>query len=457
MHDNAADVIADCVLTAFDALPASRKPRGESSGLGAGRREWVPLAGIVIEGRLFPFQSLYIFTFLLFQWVDAQQARIFKCVALATGMKCLPQEKIPLAAGNVLHDCHAEVLALRALNRYILDGCLELATKGRPPIAAVEDYGLVQWTKQSDGDTTASKHQQYCFRLKEGVKLHMYCSEAPCGDASMELTMAAQDDATPWNVPRSLNGPEDTDEVQDATECAADTLHGRGYFGELGVVRRKPSRPDAPITLSKSCSDKLALKQCTSALSSITSMFVDPNSAYLDSIILPESQLVTKACERAFGVSGRMNCVLDAQIHWGQSYRFHPFTVKSTAREFVFSRRPSRQVVVTPSNLATVVYGNKQETLINGVLQGRKQTDPKGASSLARRQMMSMTRNIEACLDVQGVCHVISEARYADVKQCPSLSDRQIVKASAKRGALRGWKANEGDEDWCIDERTSTI
>jgi len=47
--DAGADAIADCVLDAFDALPAHRKPRQPSSGLKPGRREWVPLAGIVID------------------------------------------------------------------------------------------------------------------------------------------------------------------------------------------------------------------------------------------------------------------------------------------------------------------------------------------------------------------------------------------------------------------------
>ena len=44
-----ADAIADCVLAAFDALPSHRKPRDTSSGLKPGRREWVPLAGIVLS------------------------------------------------------------------------------------------------------------------------------------------------------------------------------------------------------------------------------------------------------------------------------------------------------------------------------------------------------------------------------------------------------------------------
>ena len=41
------DAIADCVLQTFNALPAKFKPRK----LADGRREWVPLAGIVLSGR----------------------------------------------------------------------------------------------------------------------------------------------------------------------------------------------------------------------------------------------------------------------------------------------------------------------------------------------------------------------------------------------------------------------
>ena len=52
-NDNGlADKVAQCVLEAYDRLPASRKPRGPGSGLGEDRREWVPLAGIVMQGML---------------------------------------------------------------------------------------------------------------------------------------------------------------------------------------------------------------------------------------------------------------------------------------------------------------------------------------------------------------------------------------------------------------------
>lgn len=61
------------------------------------------------------------------------------------------------------------------------------------------------------------------------------------GDASMELTMAAQDDASPWTSSPS------TLELSDVSHNHQyPALQGRGYFSELGVVRRKPC-PSIPL------------------------------------------------------------------------------------------------------------------------------------------------------------------------------------------------------------------
>ena len=115
----------------------------------------------------------------------------------------------------------------------------------------------------------------------------------------MELTMAAQDDASPWPTP----------DYAPASAASSDaTLPGRAYFSQLGIVRRKPARGDAPPTLSKSCSDKIALKQSTSLLSSLAALLVDPKGAYIDTLVLPLSQYSSTACERAFAASGRMEC-----------------------------------------------------------------------------------------------------------------------------------------------------
>lgn len=85
---------------------------------------------------------------------------------------------------------------------------------------------------RDDDQITKSSPQPY--EIKEGVQIHMYCSEAPCGDASMELILAAQDDDTPWERPIEVVSADET--------FMKPTLLGRKYFSEKGIVRRKPGR-----------------------------------------------------------------------------------------------------------------------------------------------------------------------------------------------------------------------
>ena len=163
------------------------------------------------------------------------------------------------------------------------------------------------------------------------------------GDASMELIMAAQDDASPWDPPASPSlNPASSPSSSPTMIATATSLPGRAYFSQLGVVRRKPARGDAPPSLSKSCSDKIALKQCTSLLSALPALLVSPRGAYLSSLILPESQFSQAACRRCFSAAakegGRMHSL--AGRRWGESgYSFVPFRVETTAEEFEFSKR----------------------------------------------------------------------------------------------------------------------
>ncbi|KEQ81841.1 adenosine-deaminase domain-containing protein [Aureobasidium pullulans EXF-150] len=391
-----ADAIADCVLTAFDALPAHRKPRLPSSGLKAGRREWVPLAGIVLESS----------------------QGILTCAALATGMKCLPRDKIKGLDGNVVHDSHAEILALRSFNRFLLDQSALLCAN---PAA---------------DNILRTSTTQYPFTIKPDVNIHMYCSEAPCGDASMELTMAQQDDQSPWTS---------------TSEADPDELFGRGYFGTLGVVRRKPARPDAPPTLSKSCSDKLALKQYTSVLSAVSSLLIDPENAYIQTLVMPQSQMVPEACDRAFGRTGRLSALQNTS---SGPFAFRPFAVHPTTREFTFSRRiaDASTTSIVPSNISSLTHGLQQETLINGTLQGRKQGDLRGASAVSRRSMWSLALKVATLLAQPALVAALTTKSYADVKASNTLADREAAKQIARDQALKGWKRNTGDEEWSLAE-----
>jgi tRNA-specific adenosine deaminase 1 len=139
-------------------------------------------------------------------------------------MKCLPRSKIAQAYGTVLHDWHAEILAIRAFNLFLIHECASLV----PPGATSQ---FVQRRKPQDITNQSGQP----FELLPDVSIYMYCSEVPCGDASMELTMQAQEDPTPWEVPVATSN-----NVVLAT--AATSLMGRGFFSELGVVRRKPGK-----------------------------------------------------------------------------------------------------------------------------------------------------------------------------------------------------------------------
>jgi tRNA-specific adenosine deaminase 1 len=85
-------------------------------------------------------------------------------------MKCLPQKSISQAQGVVLHDWHAEILAIRSFNHFLLEECHALA------ISKKKSSDFVRF--RNEHERTESHFQP--FALNDGITLHMYCSEAPC-------------------------------------------------------------------------------------------------------------------------------------------------------------------------------------------------------------------------------------------------------------------------------------
>lgn len=355
-----------------------------------------------------------------------------QCASLATGMKCLPASKVPQANGNVLHDWHAEILAIRGFNSWILEECALLAQLGRE--------GDGQWIEWSDGDTHEAQQLDPGssplppFKLKPDVQIHMFCSQAPCGDASMELTMASQEDATPWANAAPSSNPDD--------------MIGRGHFDRLGVVRRKPARPDAPVTMSKSCSDKLALKQVTGLLSGITAQLVQVDGCYLRTLVMPEAETVSEAVKRSFGREGRMKALNDWE-GTKAGHQFRPFEVRTTGRTFAYSAQGAE---AGGSNLSALWTPKRQEILVNGVLQGRKQFDIRGASITSRRGLWKLALEVAVMAGVPAVLGNLNKATYGQAKESANL-DRKEAKDKVLEKALVGWKQNERDDDWGLEAR----
>ena len=187
------DRVVVAIHQMFDTLPTKSRPRSFANGL----QEWVPLSGIAVVG-------------------DNES---ITCLALGTGMKCLPGSKLSLLTSDtVLHDWHAEILAIRAFNHFLLQECHQLAS--------CPTYKTSILRLRQAGEVSEVQGLQP-YSVREGLRIMMYCSEVPCGDASMELVMEAQDDPTPWPVTASA-------------EEVTSSLLGHGSFSQLGIVRRKP-------------------------------------------------------------------------------------------------------------------------------------------------------------------------------------------------------------------------
>jgi tRNA-specific adenosine deaminase 1 len=262
----------------------------------------------------------------------------------------------------------------------------------------------------------------------------------------MELTMAAQENVTPWEAGPILNGIK--------SQELGHNLPGRGYFAQLGIVRRKPARGDAPPTLSKSCSDKLALKQCTSLLSSLAALFVSPENVYLHSLILPESGYSAMACERAFSEHGRMKPFAGRQ--WPGGYSYKPFQVATTRNDFSYSKAmaKSRSEIVTASNVAAYwTCHGVDESLIGGVLSGNKAFNITGASLVSRRKMWSLALDDACLLGVRcmSIHSQLSSASYGEAKAGELLDSRKRVKEEVTQDALKGWVKNDGDADFELE------
>ncbi|EKX44391.1 hypothetical protein GUITHDRAFT_72300 [Guillardia theta CCMP2712] len=153
------DLISQLVIETYKTLPKSGKPN-------AG--EWTILAGIVAtrvkckasheDHAPSPHSSL-----------DPSELE-FRLLSLATGNKCLGASKLR-GDGRVLNDSHAEVLARRAFMSFLYSQ-VELFLE--------DDRHLCLLDRSSKLDQGAASR----LRLKHACQLHLYVSQAPCGDAS---------------------------------------------------------------------------------------------------------------------------------------------------------------------------------------------------------------------------------------------------------------------------------
>ncbi|XP_053305349.1 tRNA-specific adenosine deaminase 1 [Spea bombifrons] len=288
-------------------------------GLPDTSREWTLLAA-VIQVELIP-----------------EKGATKKVVAMGTGTKCIGQSKIR-KTGDVLQDSHAEIIAKRSFQRYLLHQ-LSLTMSKAPDCVFISGSEEGKWI------------------LKPEISFVFFTSHTPCGDASIIPMLASEDQLFPTitsesygenpgdtiNVPGHLNAtykrkrngddlcttnkkfkrddgetakgaepPHQESKVSDPVPLAVADVYRTGAkcvpgetqdsrnsgadYHSIGVLRIKPGRGDR--TLSMSCSDKMArwnVLGCQGALL----MHCLQRPIYLSAVVVGKCPFSHDAMERA--------------------------------------------------------------------------------------------------------------------------------------------------------------
>lgn len=347
--------IASAVEKTFNQLNVKAgKPISRSNGV----KEWSVLAGIV-----------------------AVENDDITVLTISTGVKAMPNQIRNYSQGWIVHDMHAEILCLRLFNRLLVEE-IENLKKG-PSHLLEEANGALK------------------YKLRDGIRLALYISEPPCGDASMGLL---SDDKQAWEPETKRRK----------------VVRGRAHFDLQGVVRTKPGRADSRPTFSKSCSDKLCVKQYTGILNCITSMLVEP--VFLLYLVLREDKLVLDDFERCFHQR-----VGKLQVH-----SLIPLTYSDT--EYLFYKDESKTPL--PMSLLYTAPTKSVQVIVNGVKNGghvkNKPPKPSGASFLCKRNLYHQARSL-----------LPEFSMYSQVKQANE--PRETLKKEV-REALGSWPSSAADD-----------
>lgn len=206
-------------------------------------------------------------------------------VALGTGLSCLNYTQLS-DQGDSVNDSHAEVLCIRSFRAYLY-----------------HQMSCAMYSQDSILDYDPARNPP--LRLAGGKQLHMYISQAPCGDASMDMLSHRQ---TQDEILKNMNSLQNTNNRMDQLFPHGNIIgvvqRGRMDYSIKGVARTKPGRIDSIPTTSMSCSDKIILWNIIGISGALISLLIEP--IYLSSITVADVNvyvLEESLCSRMHGIT----------------------------------------------------------------------------------------------------------------------------------------------------------
>ncbi|KAI8346810.1 adenosine deaminase/editase [Mortierella sp. GBAus27b] len=369
--------------------------------------------------------------------------------------KCLPQSK-QSPRGDLVNDCHAEVLARRGFNLWCLKEMRACIDNREDPTNKFRFIG--------DQDSTSERKWPLFELVNPESRFYLYVSQAPCGDATTaSLAMTQKEESKNAflkgrdahnQTKASIQGDSTSQTSQDETLKAAGSKHlrettnnedmesspllkqpriesppaealrddsianrtlcphvlgfrrGRVDYDSVGVLRTKPGRVDSEPTTSMSCSDKIARWNTLGLCSSLVAPLLPP--IYLHSIITYEL-FDSAALKRAlFERIQPCDCVPSSDASDLGHYRLHSIQIHKSSMPFDLSKEvmtiecekddTMSQPAVSSSSISWIVSEpSKPEVLANGCKAGasaKQPIQPKAQSRLCKVNMFRTSVNL---------------------------------------------------------------
>ncbi|KAK6789868.1 hypothetical protein RDI58_013668 [Solanum bulbocastanum] len=370
--------VSEAVLSVYRHLPKKGKPQG---------REVTVLAAFLASS---PSQEL-------------------KVISLGTGTKCIGRSRRS-SKGDVVNDSHAEIIARRALLRYLYSEIQDVYNIHAHSNGSVlrDDVENFMFHLESDGLGTKK------LKMKHGWQLHLYISQLPCGVASPGSELALLHDSP------AKNGDMMCSSMQlsySKGEWSGYTAMNDGCLPiPFGTVMRKPGRGDT--TLSVSCSDKIAHWNVVGVQGALLSYFLEP--IYISSVTIGQSHLASKTSI----IEDEVMRAIHERVLPLSNKLMDPFQVN---KPLVFvAPIPSEEFQHSETALTTLTCGysicwnnSGLHEVILGTT-GRKQgTSAKGAMSPSTESSLCKKRFLESFLSLSHNClgeHAFVGNSYRELK-----------------------------------------